>query len=211
MQLSKAHFQLCNFFSKLVAIPTGVHSVKSIELRSFFTSFIKNYPVVKRTLIIFFNVLIVAFLLAFTFITEPDYEKLLDEEYRSEFVANTSSESLITNLADVYSHVFDEILRVDVHRNESNEFYFVAYAKKDNKLIAKRISASEEMADNEYYPSRADMGIKSQAVVINCYCSWIFCTPDGQGKLCGVALDYESDCRPSSLCPVKKKQIDIDE
>ncbi|MEM9548062.1 MAG: hypothetical protein AAGA77_18925 [Bacteroidota bacterium] len=165
----------------------------------------------KRTLIILCNLLIIACLLAFTFITEPNYEKVLDKEFKSEFVNKTSSNQLKSNLLDVYSHEFDDIMRVDVHLDASEEYYFVAYGKKDQMVIAHRISASEEMASKEYYPSRKDMGIESDAVVINCYCKWILCLPGGKGKFCGVALDYESDCKPSAKCPIKIDQKNTDD
>lgn len=164
----------------------------------------------KKSLLAICTFILALIFVAFTFKNDPVFDNLLEEEYKLEFVSNSSSDLLITNLADVYSHEFDDVSKVDIHYNESDGYYFVAYGKKNDLAIARMISASDDMAAKEYYPSRSDMGFSSTEAVINCHCQWIFCLPGGQGKYCGIARDTMSPCHPSVLCAIKIDPIDID-
>jgi len=148
-------------------------------------------------------------LFAFTLNTEPPYENLLDENCKDEFFSNTSSNQLKINLADVYSHEFDFIEKVDLHQNETDRFYYVAYGKKDGNAIVRMINASDEMASQQSYPSRKDLGFSADEAVINCHCVLFLCLPVNveNGKYCGIARDSTSKCKPKILC---SKEIEIE-
>lgn len=154
----------------------------------------------KSNLFLIGTVIVLGTLLAFGFKADAPQKHALDETIKAEFVAETTSDLLKANLANLYSDEFDQVFAVDIHQDETSSFYYVAYGWKAGKAVTDLINISEEYAAQEYYPNRADLGIGENEAIIPCHCKGNDCKHFGSGRKCGVATDEGIPCTPG-VCP----------
>ncbi len=144
-------------------------------------------------------VLLTTVFFAFTWNTAPDYENLIGKDRQLDFVKKTDSNELKNNLADVFTHHFDRVDRVDIHHNLVGDYhYYVVYGQKEKQATAQLIHVDKKMVDKQYFPNRKALGIAPNELIIDCY--WQEKTKDNcdlkitRFGTCGYARDELLGC-----------------
>lgn len=91
-------------------------------------------------------------MLAFTVTKkETNYDNLLPEEYKKEYVKTLKNEVLLKDIEGKIGSLLDEVKRIDVHQNLTGFSYYTIYGLKDNKPEFVMIKMSNEDYLNETF------------------------------------------------------------
>ena len=128
-----------------------------------------------------------------------NYDGLLDAKSQSELLFTTDSDDLTANLSQFLASEMDQIARVDAHYGAEKEYYYTVYGQKDGQPTVQQILVSEEMVQQQEFPSLKEMGLEKESVFVYCYWqveedpetgeSSLQCLPNGQGIICGISPD----------------------
>ena len=122
----------------------------------------------------------VVFFSAFT--TRDTKDDLLNF-IKKDYVSSTNSDELKSVMEHNFTDLFEKVLKIDVHENQNNLYYYAVYGSKDNKDVVELFKISKENIDNESFPLMK----KSEIYGGDPYCYWQI-----QQERCGYEPDYIS-------------------
>ena len=125
----------------------------------------------KKLIMPFTLVLSITILFAFTN-ASTNWESMVNDETKSEFKHSTQSELLNKNIALAFSHLLDQVEKVDVHHSSEHGYYYMVYGHQAEEAKVLAINVSADLVNESYFPTLQEMGVEDQENLNYATCYW---------------------------------------